>query len=93
MKKKPFLELYKQFCENNNTMSCPGLCGVIDNYIPKLYDLFELFKPTDLDSYVLAQEGKCELYWGSDSDEFKLRYFTDLRKNIVLFLAAMNNEL
>lgn len=56
-------------------------------------ELLGLFYPTDKDQEWLKWEDKSIAYWGSDSNTSQSGVFTNLRQTIVLFMAAMNNEL
>jgi hypothetical protein len=74
------------------TFSDTGLCGSardseIDN------DLLDLFFPTKEDFKWLEWEEHACIYWGSGEASGKLGVLTPLRQTIVMFMAAMNNEL
>ena len=98
MKKLKYLKLHNEFVENGQ-MSEAGLCAVFsgtDGYPSclKKFSLFELFLNDPL------QEGI--LWWGVRGDRApseslsvfrEIKSYTPLRQNIVLLLAAMNNEL
>lgn len=75
--------------------SCGGLCpiarkGVIDS------ELLGLFEPYRKDETELEKEGLSKGWWASGlgiNDLNKYDAFTPLRQTIVLFMAAINNEL
>lgn len=69
-----------------------GLCGIAYNSDLIDKQLLELFQPTPENTleYEISPTG----YWGYDMIGFNYSTeFTALRQNIVLFMAAMNNEL
>jgi len=69
-----------------------GLCKVASE--GKLdRSLLDLFFPTISDQEWLLWEGHDTSYWGSESSDNQLGVFTPLRQTIVLFMAAMNDEL
>lgn len=86
MKKKKYLPLYYKWAKSGE-ISSNGLC----NCFGEKDALFDLLKP----------ESHQYMYWGNDgvaafqvtSDRDWTRGFNALRQNIVLLLAAMNNEL
>lgn len=92
--KKPgkYMQFYKD-CIINKRLKDFGLCSSLGG------DLLELFKPTEEDEDELANEGLSILYWASGvSSNYKYdnkRWFefTPLRQTIVLFMAALNDEL
>ena len=77
-----YLKFYKE-CLRYGFMPNPGLC-----YTFRYDPLFQLIDP---------ERGEMISYWGHDGDddsEHIIRFeFTPLRQNIVLLMAAMNNEL
>lgn len=92
VEKKKYLSVYQ---DGIKTGLIPGfipngLCSVrtVDGILLEDDDLFNLFRPV---------EGKALKfgYWAFDGehDALDCRAFTPLRQTIVLFLAAMNNEL
>lgn len=95
---KRHLEFYKQCIETGSLPGAApnGLChyAVFEKEIST--ELFNFFRPTDSDCLQLRIEGKCLSYWASDlpvDSPGEASYFSPLRQNIVLFMAAMNNEL
>lgn len=69
-----------------------GLCNCDNINKNKLM----LFEPTCNDYTELDIENKSSAYWGAGvnyESPHKAYGFTDLRQTIVLFMAAMNNEL
>lgn len=92
MKKKPYyLKKYNEWMENGlpdkSKWYYGGLCGAGLSE----HALFALMHPTseDRDTYVLTA------FWADEAEKTYLQpfAFTPLRQTIVLFLAAMNNEL
>lgn len=86
-----YLPLYYKWIESGKLPS-PGLCACFGKI-----DLFQLMYPS-------AHTWDDFYYWGYDGSEPSLNAsfevadkraftFTELRQNIVLLLAAMNNEL
>jgi len=55
--------------------------------------LLDLFTPSSDDLGQLIKEGSATCYWGSGTNTDMLCKFTTLRQTIVLFMAAINNEL
>jgi hypothetical protein len=80
--KKKYLKFYKE-CMKSGRMPDAGLCFVFGN--------------DDLFNSMFAYQMEC-FYWGyNGTDKYnrnKVAFtFTPMRQTIVLFLAAMNNEL
>lgn len=100
-KSTPHLDKYKEFITNKHQMDCDGLCRVIFDIrdvcgfyeYNRLCDLHVLIEPTYPDLHELDNKGHHISYWGSDSSESKIYEFTPLRQNLLLLIAAMNNEL
>lgn len=91
MKKKPYyLKKYKEWMKSRRLPEA-GLCNNL--YRDKM---LRLFIPYYREKQRLKRDGYCEIFWAAgvptDSDG-EFRGFTTLRQTIVLFLAAMNNEL
>lgn len=93
------LEFYKQSAADS-IMFYYGLCRAADEGVINK-DIFELFKPTKGDIDVLVQEKELldctrDGFWGAGvpiGHAARNRGFTPLRQTIVLFMAAINNEL
>lgn len=90
-KKVNYLELYKLWSKTGQLPSS-GLCNSLYNGVPKRLN------PTDDDKDILWQEGVSLTFWASDLPKIghgRIRFygFNPLRQNIVLLLAAMNNQL
>lgn len=92
--KTPHLDFYKK-CMLSGSLPCAGLCNNISwlDFIT-----LELFEPTENDRRVLIKENLRVTYWASgakatDVSDLCLTGFTPLRQTIVLFMAAINNEL
>lgn len=91
--KKPHLDFYFKCIESGRLPDDnDGLClCAIDE------DLFDLFEPNTEDSAQLNAECLSVVYWASgvsiDDSTSKYGGFTSLRQTIVLFMAAINNEL
>lgn len=99
MKETPYLDFYYK-CMETGTLPCGGLCFSLDS------GLLGFFKPVDNNNPDLVDRKQKASYWGYDGKvrDFTNNYggismdtarheFTPLRQTIVLFLAAMNNEL
>jgi hypothetical protein len=96
MKKKKYLPLYYKWMESerlphNGLCNCFGLCYSEDKWESgEGYEDFEIMFPLPYDDVNI----ECRNYWGAGEKVRNLHVaFTPLRQNIVLFLAAMNNEL
>jgi hypothetical protein len=80
---KKYFELYEAWMEQDYF---PFLCHVF-----KDDELFSLFIPSEDEIIQHSKDGFANLAWGAhESDTSKA---SPLRQNIVLFLAAMNEEL
>lgn len=83
-------------CMNDGKLPHEGLCGCF-RYID--YEMLEdLFSPDENDIEGLREKGMCYTYWASEavSDDFSEQCtmsFGPLRQTIVLFMAAINDEL
>lgn len=96
-KETKHLDFYKKCMETGRveTDFSTGLCGAasgkqIDS------DLLNLFEPTREERNELADEGISSGWWASglpSESGKKYSSFTPLRQTIVLFMAAINNEL
>lgn len=87
-KKKGFLDFYKDHMKYRRLRYDIGLCKAFYDYFEGYgYEttlLEDIFEPTKKDD-LLYNPGA---WWGGKTGEF-----TELRQNMVLFLAAINNEL
>jgi hypothetical protein len=98
-----FLNFYKR-CMETGVLPANGLCGCADD---ERFDrwIFSLIQPTDEDFVGLLKSGMIAVegggYWGSGlslrnsnyTSNQRVRGFTPLRQTLVLFMAALNNEL
>jgi len=106
-KKKKYLELYKKWLKEGRLPE-RGLCFSLPIHvgflkaaeyiaIPTDDPLFELFKPWTEEEYpMLKSDPLWQTFWLADGETNgrHLHYkFTPLRQTILLFMAAMNNEL
>jgi len=94
-KSKPFLELLKHM---EQTGRLPhwyvGLCYYVFYEVNAAEQtIFEYLTPTEEDRRMLKKEGKDADFWGSDDASLLPYEATDLRKTIIAFCAAINNEL
>lgn len=96
---KEFLPILK-YMERTGTLpgtDNAGLCDVVyDMYVEgnnTANEIIDLFEPTLHDEDVLDREEKSSRYWGSDSYSEERSIATDLRKTIIAFCAAINDEL
>jgi hypothetical protein len=74
-----------------------GLCRCAAHNLIS-YDLLDLFMPSEQELDELKNMHKSVGWWASDAyiwefDKQKLYGFGPLRQNIILFMAAINNEL
>jgi hypothetical protein len=85
---KPHLEFYKKCCKDGQ-MEMDGLCSHF--FFDEDLDChtFELLKPIDGVGY-WGFSGRNGLY---NNDRDRWYEFTPLRQNIILFIAAINEEL
>lgn len=90
-KPTPFLDFYNECCKNGDLMKCDGLCNSNPVYVTG--DIFYLFIPSIKEMAILIKNNYDWAYWASNSEDNKMFEFTDLRKNIVLLCAAINDEL
>jgi hypothetical protein len=84
------LKFYLDCMESDGTM--PRRQGVIQGGLCSMVESNEI----DKDLFKLFSEGQCKFdYWADDTDmSFENRFiFSNLRQTIVLFMAAINNEL
>ncbi len=86
-KKGKYLKFYNDAIKYGK-MKDAGLCECFE------FDGFiVLFEPTYENKDELRDNKKSVMYWGSDNGNWLCYKFTPLRQTIVLFMAAMNNEL
>lgn len=87
MKKKKYLPLYKKWMETGE-LPCTGLCASFREEGMSYYELDNNFltgnEIFNLNGWYAS---------GYDRDVYTLGKFTPLRQTIVLFMAAMNDEL
>lgn len=86
-----YLEFYKK-CMEYGTIPDEGLCVCLPG------EEISLFYPINRDFYALKHEDCSTVFWahgipGVLDVESRAYTFTPLRQTIVLFMAAMNNEL
>lgn len=86
-KKTPYLDLYLEWHHRGKVANF--LC----TYFGKNNELFSLLKPTSEEKWNHYEEGWCMYAWGERNDDSDTLMFTDLRQNIILLMAAMNDEL
>lgn len=90
MKKKKYLPLYHDWMERD---WFPFLCNYFDfSCDEEASDLFSLFVPTKPELVKHAKEGYSHGAWGVKKYD-RSGDPTPLRQNIILFMAAMDNEL
>lgn len=90
-----YLSLYYRWMENEQ-MGDDCLCNFfLDNTSkPRSeYREFELINPTEDDLSDIQRKRLNNVYWGSGEGEALRWQFTPLRQNLVLLMAALNNEL
>ncbi len=97
-KEKKYLKLYKEWIKTGKigTDSVGNHNGLCNTHKLGSDPLFELFIPNIEDEVQLEKDGLSTSYWasGQDKNDYDNNYaFTPLRQTIVLFLAAMNDEL
>lgn len=85
--KKKYLALYEEWMKTK-VLPGGGLCVVMGRD-----DLFKLFLPTDEERYELSKEATPVCWWGRESFNEFIYEFGPRRQTIVLFMAAINNEL
>lgn len=77
------LQFYRAYIVGKQLLPCAGLCACSWNdYIDQ--NTLELFKP---------EYASIFSYWASGNKTSSYFKFTELRQTIVLFMAAINNEL
>lgn len=84
-----YLAFYKR-CIERGALPSAGLCGTRISNTP----LFDQITPSASDINKLRKANLPSSFWGMETFSVTgLRDFTPLRQNLVLLLAAMNNEL
>jgi hypothetical protein len=98
-KHKPYLGFYLRNIEKKTLIDesgdeCSGLCDGLGGWLME-NSMVDLFEPTSLDytNYNIHAYEDGSGFWGSGTNEDQRGKFTELRQTIVLFLAAMNDEL
>lgn len=99
-KNKKHLAFYTK-CMETGKMPMPGLCYVVDDKRYRLdgeisAELLTIMSPTAPDLLRLRHDGLSTSFWASgfpNGHQENMCYFTPLRQTVVLFMAAMNNEL
>ncbi len=94
-KNKPkYLKIYYEWMKEERLPHGHGLCREFwDNVNDKPQTFLEMVSPTDRDIKILDNKYSHTEYWGSDSVYRLEGVFTPLRQNLVLLMAALNNEL
>lgn len=89
MKKKKYLPLYEFLVKHGSLTGPHGLCNEFHINGLDWKEFEDLFKPpNDIDRLYH------HFYWGSGSFQYQaLGEFTPLRQNILLLMAALNDEL
>lgn len=92
-KKRKYYDFYVE-CMENGFMPFGGLCASIPKFSRKDEYTLGLFSPTDDDVANPHNQMSTSLgYWGRSFQFESVFEFNEFRQNVVLFLAAMNNEL
>lgn len=82
-------------CMKRGSMPCAGLCGCADDKDIS-EKMFLLMEPTVEDYIRLNNRNMNTVWWASgirNRGKDRISTFTPLRQTIVLFMAALNNEL
>lgn len=88
-----YLEFYKK-CMKTGRLPKSGLCGSMDSY--ESVNLFQGYHPQYTYNWHWGYNGEPYPVWDTISKRMQRKIefeFTPLRQTVVLFLAAMNNEL
>jgi hypothetical protein len=88
------ITLYKRWMKTG-IMPEDGLCSCLNEYY-ELEKHLKLFFPTQDELDKMLKEEKSRYFWASDlhaAAPERKHTFTELRQTILLFIAAMNNEL
>lgn len=92
--KPKYLKLYKKWMKDQRLPHGRGLCYELANLYDKHGEaLLDLLSPTSDDDDSLRDNWLETRHWGSDAPDKQLGVFTPLRQNLVLLMAALNNEL
>lgn len=81
-----FYEKYIELMQDSSSFF--GLCGEIGDE-----EIFKLFIPTKTEKDLHVQSGGGRMFWGRASQQELGMQFGALRQTIILFCAAINNEL
>lgn len=91
-----FLDCYNRWMEAGK-LPDKGLCNSLKHETtPEQYQIFNSLNPCDEDWNELLKSNYSMVYWASElhqCDWNRQQSFNELRQNIVLFCAAINNEL
>jgi hypothetical protein len=88
MRKKKYLPLYESLMYEGRLTFGAGLCLELSMRHLDVREFEELFEPPEKFYRYLPTA-----YWGSGVKDRLLGEFTALRENMLLLMAAMNNEL
>lgn len=88
MKRKKFLDFYLEHIKYGE-LPFAGICCCFDEDEEAINQI-DLFEPTHEEA---AQYGHGVGWWGRVVGKETLTEFTPFRQNVILFLAAMNDEL
>lgn len=94
MNTNKFLGFYKKYY--GKRLPNYGLCNCVDKLGKKAERIFEIFEPTTKERAELNKQGYAFVFWGSGLKKCRAdrgEAFTPLRQTIILFCAAINNEL
>lgn len=91
-KNKPkYLKLYREWVKPKGFLQTGSICMEF-NYRYH-YPEYSLIEPTSADIKKIKRAGHDAAYWGSGNYSIRWGIFTPLRQNLVLLMAALNNEL
>lgn len=94
MKEKKYLPLYEKWMKSNWVEGGNGLCQHFE--WQDKFSEFRLMMPTRNDLHELFKNNHNVTWWASDTSNpynKEVGEFNTLRQTIVLFMAAMNDEL
>lgn len=89
-KKYSYLKDYQNWMIDGK-MPNNGLCNHYGDY--EHLELMTFISPNSKEKDELFWQNNSHLFWGSDSHKENRYVFTPLRQNLVLLMAALNNEL